>query len=70
MLLEFVQRGEEAGTGLGPAHRLGHVPLTDLDGGLPVVELGEGLVVCIPVAGSTQASRSGGTTSVKCAVIR
>ena len=28
------------------------------------------LVVCIPVAGSTQASRSGATTSVKVATIR
>jgi len=28
------------------------------------------LVVCIPVADSTQASRSGGTTSLKVATIR
>jgi hypothetical protein len=28
------------------------------------------LVVCMPLAGSTQASRSGGTTSVKVAAIR
>ena len=69
MVLEFVERSEEASAGLGHAHRLGHVPLMDDHGGSAAAEVVERAVVCIPVADSTQASRSGGTTSVKVATI-
>ena len=67
VLLELVERGEEAIAGLGRPHRLGHVLLVDDDGGGAVAEVVQRAGGMHGGRRSSQASRSGGTTSVNVA---
>jgi len=69
VVLEFVEGSEEASAGLGHAHRLGHVPLMDDHGGSAAAEVVERAGGVHPGRRHDQASRSGGTTSVKVATI-